>query len=116
MTPEGQKPSENKAITTLAIIAGVYFVSQLAFSMGTKRKIWERDGGQSVLSGATDDLEVAHIDHSRDNPKYDHESNGRLLTTAEHLKDHINRAGRNGLTKQHNNWAIERLKERLGIE
>lgn len=111
MIKEGlQILAENPEITTLAMIA-----LGMAFSLPVKRKIWQRDGGQSVWSGRTDNLEVAHIDHSKTNPNYDSESNGRLLTVDEHLQDHINREGRNGLPKHQNAWAVQQLKKRAGV-
>jgi hypothetical protein len=112
--PEGLQPSE--ITKDLLLILGVTFLSQFAFSWKSKQIIHQRDNNQSVLSGETEDLECAHLDHSRENPLYDDPSNGRLLTTEEHLHDHINRSGRNGLSQTHNNWAIARLKERLGLE
>ena len=102
---------ENPEIVTMAMIA-----FGMGFSLPVKRKIWQRDGGQSVWSGRTDNLEVAHIDHSKTNVNYDSESNGRLLTVDEHLQDHINREGRNGLPKYQNDWAVKQLKKRAGVE
>lgn len=111
MIKEGlQLLADNPEIATLAMVA-----FGMAFSMPIKRKIWQRDGGQSVWSGRTDNLQVAHIDHSKANPNYNSESNGRLLTVDEHLKDHVNREGRNGLPVHQNQWAIKRLKEKAGI-
>lgn len=104
--------------TSLLSILGVGLTLILinsAFSKKTKEEIWKRDGGRSVLSGQTENLHAAHIDHNRANPRYDDASNGRLLTAEEHLNDHINRHGRNGLTKAQNLWAIAMLKRILGI-
>ena len=84
-----------------------------AFSRPVRQRIKERDGHRSVLSGQTEKLEVAHIDHSKKNPRYNDESNGRTLTTAEHYLDHYNRHGRNGLTTAGNRWSLRKIWERL---
>lgn len=102
--------AENPEISIAALVA-----FGMAFSLPVRKKIWQRDGGQSVWSGETENLQVAHIDHSKSNPRYDDVSNGRLLTVEEHLQDHINREGRNGLPKHQNDFAIRKLKERAGI-
>lgn len=112
MSPEGQKPSELNILAATAIIGGIYLLSQFAFSSRVRKEIRDRDGNKSVLSGSTEHLEVAHINHSKRNPKYNDPSNGRVLSTAEHLWDHINRDGRNGLTPHQNSWAIMRILER----
>lgn len=90
------------------ILSSLYLVSQLAFSKKTKDEIYRRDGGKSALSGLGGKLHAAHISHRRDK-NYDKPSNGRLLTIGEHFWDHINRQGRNGLSKEVNDWAIWRL-------
>jgi hypothetical protein len=102
--------TENPEITVAALVA-----FGMAFSLPVRRKIWQRDGGKSVWSGETENLQVAHIDHSKTNPNYDSETNGRLLTVQEHIVDHVNREGRNGLPVHQNQWAIKRLKETAGI-
>ena len=84
----------------------------LAFSFKVRREIRDRDGNKSVWSGATEHLEVAHISHDKKKSNYNDPSNGRTLTTLEHLVDHLNRDGRNGLTGEQNSWAIMRLLER----
>lgn len=90
-------------------------LSQFAFSNGVKRKILERDGFRCVVCGGTDHLEAAHIDHNRDNPKYNTPENGFTADPYCHLIDHIERAGHNGLIERHNEWAIERLAERAYV-
>lgn len=85
-----------------------------AFSWKSKQIIKQRDGNKSAVSGKTGLLHAAHIDHDKSKTKYDDPSNGRLLTVEEHLNDHINRAGRNGLSESANNWAITQLMRLLG--
>lgn len=113
MTPEGHKPSENY-LPILAAIGGILLLSQFAASKSTRLRVKERDGFKSVLSGKTENLEVAHISHKRDD-RYDDPSNLRTLTTAEHMWDHINRHGTEqlGLTEAQNNWAIITLWNRF---
>lgn len=90
-----------------------------AFSLATRNAIRDRVRKkygrlQSEKSGKNDEpLECAHINHNPRFPKYDHPSNGRLLTLSEHLEDHRNRAGRNGLTPEENEWAIDHILKRL---
>lgn len=90
-----------------------------AFSLATRNAIHDRSRKRfghlaSEKSGKDDEpLECAHIDHDYRKPGYDRPGNGRLLTLSEHLADHINRAGRNGLSKEDNDWAIEQIRMRI---
>lgn len=89
------------------------------FSLETRTEIRERAKRRfgklaSEKSGRDDEpLECAHINHDPRLPSYDRPSNGRLLTLSEHLADHINREGRNGLSIEQNRWAIEEIRKRL---
>ena len=105
---------ERKTFYKTAIVLGAVALSTGAFSKKSREVIKKRDV-VCTICGSTEHLEAAHIDHNRQNPRYDDPSNGRLLCTEDHLKDHILRHGRNGLPKEANLWAIERLKERLPI-
>lgn len=103
------------ALSEYAVYTGINIINSIdgfAFSRGSRKKILARDNYQCVICGATDHLEAAHINHNRNNPNYNNPSNGRILCTEHHLEDHINRAGRNGLSKTHNNRAIKLLKMR----
>ena len=84
-----------------------------AFSSGSRQKILERDGYKCVVCGKTDCLEAAHKNHNRDNPNYNNPANGKTLCVEHHLEDHIKNAGHNGLSRRANDWAIDKLKERL---
>lgn len=88
-------------------------LSQFAFSKKSRQAILERDGYQCVETGRTDNLHASHIDHNRDNPDYDNPNNGRTLNIIAHLRDHILRVGQNGLTQEQNDWAINKLEERI---
>lgn len=92
---------------------GLLAISFLAFSKKSREAIHKRDKGKSVLSGTSINLSAAHIDHNKKSKLYDHPSNGRLLSLFEHLLDHINRAGRNGLNQNQNNYAIRKIKEKM---
>lgn len=113
MSPEGQKPSE--IFRDLALVGGLLLISQLAFGRPIRRQILERDKAD-VWDGSTDRLEAAHITHDRSDPRYNDASNGRMLSTKNHYLDHYNRAGRNGLSIQANDWALRFIWARLTEE
>ena len=108
---------ERSTYYKIAIVLGAAALTTGAFSKETRKKIWKRDGGRCVMCGSTEHLNCSHIDHSKSNPKYDDESNGRLLCEAEHyLIDHVNREGRNGLPLHQNAFAKRSLWSRLSEE
>lgn len=88
-------------------------LSLTAFTKPVRNQVLERDGHQCRLCGSKEHLEAAHINHNKNNPRYNDASNGMTLDVGCHLKDHLNRHGRNGLNNQQNNWAIQRLREKL---
>ena len=102
----------NHSLENVLIISAIGLISFLAFSEKTRRIIYERDRS-CRMCGGVEHLSAAHINHSKENPLYDDPSNGRLLDGACHLLDHINRAGRNGLTKSQNDYAIRMLILRI---
>lgn len=102
-----------KAAETVFLTASTLYVLTSAFSYFSRKEILERDGHACRECGSTDHLEAAHIDHNKRNKNYDDPQNGRTLCTEHHLQDHILRHGRNGLTRSQNEWAIERIQERL---
>ena len=112
---------ERSTYYKISTVIGVAALSQGAFSRPVRRKIWERDKGQSVWSGETEDLTAAHINHSRSTEIYNSESNGRLLTNTEQYIEHFNRHGTEslGLTESQNKWALgtlwNKLKNRDGL-
>lgn len=101
---------------TIFAVGLLYELAFGAFSRETKRQIWDRAGGQSELSGKSEAdgyvLECSHFNHNRTYPDYDNPLNGMLVTTYEHLIQHINH-GVNGLNRAQNNWSIEAIKQRL---
>jgi hypothetical protein len=97
MRPESpNRDSLKDILPTVALLGAVVFLSQLACSKKVRQEVKRRDGFKSVWSGKTENLEVAHISHDRDDASYNTSQNARTLTTGEHLWDHINRHGRNG--------------------
>lgn len=97
-------------------------LSRYAFSSRTKDEIKKRaretHNGKllSELSHTNGvPMECAHIDHSKSNPDYDTPQNGVYVTIYEHLNDHINREGQNGLPVYYNKLAIKALQERIEI-
>jgi hypothetical protein len=100
----------------IAIVLGAAALSTGAFSKKVRQKIWERDKGQSVWTGETENLTAAHINHNKSEVIYNSSENGRLLTQEEQYVDHFNRhktAGI-GLTEEQNNWALRLLWGVLG--
>lgn len=114
MSSEGLKPSETSK--DIALILGVIFLSQFAFSSGIRKMIFNRDMGKDVWDGSTESLEAAHITHDRSNPDYNKPENGRLLKKRNHYLDHYNRVGRNGLSLAANNAALRLIWNRLSEE
>jgi len=105
MNKEGNIPSEVYIFSGLVLLGAL---SLFGFSDVIRKKIRGRDK-VDVLDGSIERLEVAHINHNKLDLRYDHESNGRLLTAPNHYMDHVNRRGRNGLTLDQNKWAMERI-------
>lgn len=104
---------ERSTYYKIALVLGAAALSTGAFTRKARQQILERDKFKCVICGSTEHLEAAHIWHDKLNPQYNDTSNGRTLCTEDHLKDHINRHGRNGLTKKGNEKAIELIKQRL---
>ena len=95
------------------MLIGILPLVGMAFSRNVREKILHRDGCKCVQCGATEELQAAHIDHNKANPRYNDPSNGRTLCLDDHLTDHILRHGRNGLTKEGNLWAIDMLRRKI---
>lgn len=108
-------------IAPLAVLSTLE-ISKWAFSWKTRQEIKERAGYTSEISGRDDlPLECSHFNHSRDYEYYDDPTNGIYVTIYEHLAIH-QEAGRhrtqygllpNGLTKDQNLWAINKIRERI---
>ena len=112
MSPEGLKPSET--VKDIALILGILFLSQFAFTRKVRREIIDRDGYACVICGSTSGCNCAHIDHSKDSPVYNDASNGRVLCDEHHYLDHYNREDSNiGLNKAQNRWALASIWSRL---
>ena len=93
------------SLSTLGLLA----IGFASFPWQTRKKILERDGNKSVLSGKTERLHAAHITHDKNDERYYKESNGRTLTIQEHYEDHYYRHGHNGLPKNQNIGALRLL-------
>lgn len=100
-------------MTPFFLVGAGLLLSFGAFSRESRQIIMRRDKDCVMPPPHEGGLEAAHINHKKDN-NYDNPNNGRVLCTKHHLEDHISRAGRNGLSKNHNNWAINMLLQRLG--
>lgn len=84
----------------------------MAFSRKVRKIIYNRDNGKCVICDASDHVEAAHIDHTR-NAKYNEPRNGRLLCRLHHYLDHYYRGKSNGLLPHHNEYALNSLWDRL---
>lgn len=111
---------ERGAIVPLLFYGGLavtgLLLSQCAFTKKVRREIVERDGScqwDDPYTMHEGRLEAAHYDHSRSNPDYNNAKNGRLLCTAHHIEDHIEREGQNGLPEYQNQWSIGMMLKRL---
>lgn len=111
--PESEQPRFHFGIVPLALAPLAGFLLLTSFSDRVRKLIKQRDNNQSVLSGKTEHLECAHLNHNRGYSKYNDASNGRLLTVDEHYIDHYDRAGRNGLPIEQNNWALRTIWNRM---
>ncbi len=116
--PESEQPRFHFGIVPLALAPLAGFLLLTSFSDRVRKLIKQRDRScQWLLEG--DDmhegiLEAAHYDHSRSNPKYNNETNGRLLCSHHHQRDH--QSGRaNGLTDAQNEWAADAIGKRLKL-
>ena len=105
---------ENKIVTGTACI-GLLALSMWAFPSRTRKRIVQRAGGRSEVSGRSDiPLEASHIRHGEGGSK-----NGILMTVIEHLAFH-ERAERDGASEKiglnpvQNGWAIGMLQKRVG--
>lgn len=83
-----------------------------AFSRAVRAEILARDNHRCVNCGSKNYLEASHINHDRNNPNYNHPDTGETLCTLCHLESHLQEAGRNGLSEEHNDWAIGSLISR----
>lgn len=88
-------------------------LSTAAFSREIKKRMLDRDDGHCTECDSDVNLEASHYNHDKNNDDYNNLDNGRILCTRCHLKDHIENKGKNGLTEEANNWAIEKLKGRV---
>lgn len=81
----------------------------MAFNKKARYQIHERANSMSEISGRTDHLHAAHINHDRKSGFYNMPFNGVLMTIDEHLIDHYCRENINGLSLRGNYMAISAL-------
>lgn len=103
---------ERKHIAYGLLVTAAIATSTQAFTSSVRREIIDRDGRKCRECGSTEHLEAAHINHDKRRKRYNAPSNGRTLCTLHHLEDHIQRHGRNGLSKDGNSWAVKQLRRR----
>ena len=84
-------------INTVAILGGIFFVSQLAFSRKVRKEIgqknnWTCQADDCDKSFATGWMVHASHDpehHHKSDPKYDHPSSGDIRCIEHHLEQHL---------------------------
>ena len=97
----------------LATVGFFLLTSFGAFSRKIKYEIHERDNWTCNRCGTTrPPFEASHRDHNKKNPNYNTVNNGDTLCPSCHLEEHIDNAGKNGLSKKNNDWAIRTIKKR----
>lgn len=99
--------------TGLVITAGAFLASN-AFSRAVRQQIWERAGGVCERTGRSDwPRECSHFNHDRGYAGYNDKDNGILLLRLEHYIEHVNTHGYNGLDEDGNQWALEKIWDRM---
>src|SRR3990167_5496621 len=120
MSPEGHKPSE--IYTTLAVIGGLFLLSQFAFSLKVRKQIGRRDHW-TCQNEDCDDGEgqpkkyqngyIVHASHKpehhlKSDPIYDTSEAGDIRCIEHHLEQHEEGTT---LPKNQNDYAIRQLKK-----
>jgi hypothetical protein len=111
--PQRHKKEKLNLGVPLATV-GLFVIASLgAFSRKVKYEIHNRDNWTCNRCGTTiPPFEAGHKNHDKKNPNYNHPSNGDTFCVSCHLEDHIENAGKNGLSKKANDWAIRKIMER----
>ncbi len=98
------------------LLVSLLALSQSAFTLAARQKIWSRARGVSELTGKKETyLECSHINHDRESPYYNDPRNGILLTQLEHFCWHwANKKDPSqiGLSVKHNEMAIHGIMQR----
>ena len=77
-------------------VFGLFVIAFSAFSRGVRKEIGKRDDWTCQEDGCNKNfqdgywVEASHYDHSRENPDYNKEHNGRILCRDHHAQDHFN--------------------------
>lgn len=122
-----EKPALFKAITVGGLALVGFALCNTALTTGERRRLVQRDNGKCQWnlddSKCEGGLEASHTNHSREDILIDGEvvryNNMRrclLLCTKHHLMYHqMVRPEAQGLTEEQNDWAINKIKERLNF-
>jgi hypothetical protein len=113
MSPEGYKPSD--ILKDVALLGGLFLISQLAFSLKTRKAIGKRDNWTCTTDGCGKSYQggwmvhAAHYPehHLKTDPLYDTEEAGAIQCVEHHLAQHL--AG-TALPKCQNDYAIRQLQ------
>jgi len=115
VSPEGYKPSE--ILKDVALLGGLFLISQLAFSLKTRKEIGGRDHwhcadcGDQWWDGVM--LHASHYNHDQSLPTYDSPESGRMQCVDCHQSYHelyVGNAAAIGLTEEGNMAAIALLE------
>ncbi len=105
-------------IIKTALTGALLTIASCAFSRRTQKEIIANANGCSEVTGQEGKWECSHIDHSKENPKYDTAENGVYMEPVFHLLYHFifrHCPEAIGLTEDNNNRAIQATKSRADI-
>lgn len=89
-----------KEIATLAVAIGLFELSNLAFSLDVRQKMFVRDQGECQACGKRFRdgwlLDCSHDDHDHSKSIYNDVNNGRVLCLDDHLAYHVSIGDKNG--------------------
>ena len=111
-------PQSNRLVQAGLLVA-TGFIATTAFTKKSRKAMIQRDGGCTEEGDHVGYLEASHDHHSRanvDGVPYNDIRRGKILCSLHHLIQHlglIGRAREAGLSEKGNDWAIDRLQERV---
>lgn len=108
--------------TNLALIGGLLSLGVSALTFRVRQEAIHQYGGLCHGEGPhAGGLEAAHINHEKNDykrkrmglPPYNSPEAVEILCTADHIRQHEENEGRNGLSLIQNRWAITTMRKKL---